>query len=152
MKPEEITIATNVPENDQLGIQHDGHEEPPHTGPVCEEPSTVQLGATAEQVATEFLLGKGYRIVERNFRCKIGELDVVARDAAGTLCFIEVRSRKNFDYGNAAETVNATKRRKVTRAAKAYLFFRRPEFDTARFDVVAITGGQIDLIVDAWRL
>src|SRR4249920_550030 len=114
MKPEEINIATSTTSmpstasmtsptsathervtrvlrsSDQLGLRYDGYEEPPHTGPVHEDPSTVQLGATAEQVATEFLLREGYRIVERNFRCKVGELDVVARDRNGTLCFIEV--------------------------------------------------------------
>src|SRR5450432_3861064 len=146
MKAEDITTpllqARAVRSDETLAFHITSSEDPPD--PVWEKPSTVRVGATAETIAAEFLIARGYRIIERNFRCKIGELDVVARDAEGTLCFIEVRSRKNHSYGNAAETVNQTKQRKVTRAAKAYLFFRKPEFDTARFDVVAITGDQID--------
>ena len=68
------------------------------------------------------------------------------------LCFVEVRSRGSHGQGLAAETVTSAKRRKVTRAAYAYLAQRQPRFDEARFDVVSITGERIDLIRDAWRL
>jgi putative endonuclease len=115
-------------------------------------PTTIEIGASAEQRAVYHLEHDGYRIVERNFKTKLGELDIVARDRAGELCFIEVRSRTNADFGNAAESVNHLKRGKVTKMAQLYLTQRQPRFDEARFDVVALTGDRIDLIRDAWRL
>jgi putative endonuclease len=116
-----------------------------------EDPTTIQRGASAETIAVRFLERRGYRIVERNFKTKLGELDIVARDGS-VLCFIEVRSRSDDHFGNAAESVNHVKRGKVTKMARIYLGQRRPAFDEARFDVVALTGDRIDLIRDAWRL
>jgi putative endonuclease len=114
-------------------------------------PSTVVVGASAETAATRLLLERGYRIVERNFRCKAGELDVIARDR-GVLVFVEVRSRTDADHGHAAEMVDAHKQRQVARVAELYLATRDLDYDEVRFDVVAITGGHAELIQDAWRL
>lgn len=112
--------------------------------------TTVDKGASAEARAVALLIRRGYTIVERNFRCKAGELDVVARDG-DVLCFVEVRSRADADHGHAAETVGPGKRRQVTRVATSYLALRAPVFVHSRFDVVAITGSEIELIQDAWR-
>jgi len=113
--------------------------------------NTIEVGATSEERAVDHLLRQGYRIVERNFRCKVGELDVIARDGR-TLVFVEVRSRRSAEYGSALEAVHWGKRKKVSRVAQAYLTVRRPHFETARFDVIAITGGELVHIQDAWRL
>lgn len=113
--------------------------------------NTVVLGASAEDAATRLLIERGYAIVERNFRCRAGELDLVARDR-GVLVFVEVRSRADADHGHAAEMVDAQKQRRVARVAEVYLATRAPEYDEVRFDVVAITGGEAELIQDAWRL
>jgi len=113
--------------------------------------TTISSGATAESQAVDLLVRRGYRIVERNYRCTIGELDIVARDR-GVLVFVEVRSRANSEHGHALEMVGRRKQRKVTRVAQSYLAWRRPLFDEARFDVVAITGSEIVLVQDAWRL
>jgi len=113
--------------------------------------NTLIAGASAEAAATRLLLERGYRIVERNFRCKAGELDLIALDR-NVLVFVEVRSRANDDHGHAAEMVSAHKQRQVARVAEHYLTLREPAYDEVRFDVVAITGGQIELIQDAWRL
>lgn len=115
------------------------------------ERTTIEVGATSEDRAVEHLVRQGYRIVDRNFRCKVGELDVIARDGR-TLVFVEVRSRRSGEFGSALEAVNWGKRTKVSRVAQAYLTLRRPRFDTARFDVVAITGGELVHVKDAWRL
>ena len=111
----------------------------------------MEVGATSEDRAVDFLVKRGYRIVERNYRCKVGELDVIARDG-GVLVFVEVRSRRSTEYGSALDAVSWGKRHKVTRVAQNYLMWRRPRFDEARFDVVAITGEDVVLIKDAWRL
>lgn len=116
-----------------------------------DERPTIEVGATSEDRAVSYLVRQGYRIVERNYRCKVGELDVVARDGS-TLVFVEVRSRHSAKFGSALEAVGPRKRRKVTRVAMAYLAWRRPRFDSARFDVVAITGDELVHIKDAWRL
>ncbi len=113
--------------------------------------TTLETGASAEQAASAELLRSGYRIVERNFRCDAGELDIIARDGE-VLVFVEVRSRANPEHGHAAEMVTPRKQRQVARVAAHYLQIRRPELDECRFDVVAITGGDIEIFKDAWRL
>jgi putative endonuclease len=113
--------------------------------------STIDTGGEAESRAVSLLVRKGYRIVERNFRCKSGELDVVARDGE-VLVFVEVRSRANAEHGDAAETVDHRKQRQVAKVAMHYIGLRDPHFTKSRFDVVAITGDDEVLIQDAWRL
>ena len=112
--------------------------------------STRDTGIAAESEAIAALRAAGYDIVEQNYRCKIGELDVIARDR-GVLVFVEVRSRADDSHGHAAEMVTRRKQRKVIRVALYYLGSEQPEFDECRFDVVAITGGVIDVIKDAFR-
>src|SRR5262245_11775712 len=114
------------------------------------ERTTIEVGATSEDRAVSHLVRQGYRIVERNYRCKVGELDVVARDG-NVLVFVEVRSRRSTEFGSALAAVSWQKRRKVTRVAQQYLVARRPKFAEARFDVVAITGSELVHIKDAWR-
>lgn len=114
-------------------------------------PTTIATGARNEEVAASYLAARGYRIVERNFRTKLGELDIIARDGS-VLVFVEVRSRATDLFGSALDAVNAAKRQKVSRLAEQYLTWRRPRFESARFDVVAITGDEVVLIRDAWRL
>ncbi|HEU0033609.1 MAG TPA: YraN family protein [Kofleriaceae bacterium] len=113
--------------------------------------TTIEVGANAEDRATAYLIDRGYTIVERNFEIKAGELDIIARDGA-ILVFVEVRSRANADHGHAVEMITPAKQRQVARIAGFYLQLRRPAYDEIRFDVVAITGDEILLVQDAWRL
>jgi putative endonuclease len=105
-------------------------------------------GRAAEDVAIEHLRGAGCRIVQRNFRCRIGEIDIVADDR-GTLVFVEVRSRQTARFGTAVEAVTAAKQRQVLRVAQVYLARRGPV--RCRFDVIGITGDQVTWIRDAFR-
>lgn len=111
----------------------------------------IQRGASAEADAAQLLATAGYRIVERNFRCKAGELDLVARDG-DVLVFVEVRSRGDDEHGAASEMIGRTKQRRVARVAAAYLAMMVPAFDECRFDIVAITAGELVLIKDAFRV
>jgi len=95
-------------------------------------------GADAERRAERFLEAEGLQILARNHRCRFGELDLVAADG-GTLVFVEVRLRSGDAYGTAAETIGATKRRKLFAAARHYLLTHRYDCPT-RFDVVALDG------------
>lgn len=84
-------------------------------------------------------LDQGWQVLERNFRCKVGEVDLICM-ADGVLVFIEVRQRSSSRYGSAAATVNSSKQRKLIKAAQAFLQ-RRPELATfpARFDVITLS-------------
>jgi putative endonuclease len=110
----------------------------------------VQRGASAEADAARLLVDAGYAIVERNFRCKAGELDIIARDGS-VLVFVEVRSRSDDEHGSAVEMIRRTKQRRVARVATYYLATAEPVFEECRFDIVAVTGGDAILIKDAFR-
>lgn len=111
----------------------------------------VLMGRVNERRAEEALVRRGYRIVERNFRGRMGELDLVAYDG-DILVFVEVRSRRSSEHGGALAALTPAKLRQVARVAALYLAARRPTFSTCRFDVVAITGDTLTLIPDAFRL
>lgn len=113
--------------------------------------STTTRGQHNEDRACAELVRRGYEIVERNYRCKLGELDIIARDGQ-TLVFVEVRSRGSASHGTALETIGPAKQRRIARVAQHYLMVRRPTFDTCRFDVIGITAGDLTLIKDAFRL
>ena len=111
----------------------------------------IQRGASAEADAAQLLLDAGYRIIERNFRCKAGELDIIARDGE-ILVFVEVRSRADDAHGGAIEMIRRGKQRRVARVAACYLELAAPAFDECRFDIVAITAGEAILLKDAFRV
>lgn len=113
--------------------------------------STVEKGQAGEERAVAMLRAAGLTIVERNYRCRLGEIDVVARDGA-TLVFVEIRTRARADRGSALETVRRGKQRRIARVAAHYLAVRRPSAPTMRFDVVGITAGEITHVKDAFRL
>ena len=109
-------------------------------------------GARGESIAARTLRDAGLTIVATNYRCDVGELDLVARDG-DLLVFVEVRSRAAGDHGDAVEMVIASKRRKVARVAAAYLAVEAPAwYLRARFDIIAITDDEIVWIPDAWRI
>lgn len=118
--------------------------------------TTVERGASNETRAAAALCAAGYELVERNYACAAGELDIVAVDRrrrrSGVLVFIEVRSRSRADHGSGAEMVSRAKQRRVAHIAAIYLAHRHPPYDLYRFDVVAITGDDVQIIEDAWRL
>ena len=110
----------------------------------------TERGAAAEADAARLLVEAGYTIIERNFRCKAGELDIIARDGS-VLVFVEVRSRSDDEHGSAVEMIRRTKQRRVARVATSYLATVEPVFEQCRFDIVAVTGGDAILIKDAFR-
>lgn len=93
-------------------------------------------GSDAEALASRFLQTQGLRLLERNVRCRRGEIDLVMRDG-DTLVFVEVRQRSRALWGSAAESITAQKRRKLSLAAQEYLQ-KHPTSGACRFDVVAI--------------
>lgn len=94
-------------------------------------------GLRGEDLAHRYLTGIGYLIIERNFKTRAGEIDLVARDRQTTV-FVEVKRRESSEHGTAAEFVNPSKIRKVVSAARIYAAKNRLEQTPMRFDVVAI--------------
>ena len=98
---------------------------------------------------------KGYRILERNYICKMGEMDIVAREK-DTLAFVEVKTRTTTAFGPPQLAVNLTKQMQLSKVALYFLKEKKLEDVKARFDVVAIllrpTGEEIELIKDAFDL
>jgi len=94
-------------------------------------------GVRAEDFCAELLQRAGLRVVERNWRCRLGEIDLIAEEGA-TVVFAEVRMRTAFGYGGAGESVTEGKRSRLLAAARLYLA-RRPQAE-CRFDVFLIDG------------
>jgi putative endonuclease len=96
------------------------------------------LGKSGEDLACEELVQRGYAILERRYRTRAGEIDIVAREG-DRLVFVEVKTRRSVRYGDPAEAVTAVKRRQIALMAADYLARRRPRARACRFDVVAVT-------------
>lgn len=95
------------------------------------------LGKRGEDLACEELEKRGYVIVDRRFRTRCGELDIVARDGA-VLVFVEVKARSGSDFGTPFDSVTWKKRQRLSQMAASYLFVKRLAGAACRFDVVAI--------------
>jgi len=96
--------------------------------------STGRLG---ESEAAGFLEKKGYRVLERNYRCRFGEIDIVARDGAA-IVFVEVKTRASDRFGTPGESVDSRKQLKITRTAQYYIESNRLGEVDMRFDVVGV--------------
>ena len=99
------------------------------------KPAMNRAGVRAEELCADLLRRAGLRVLARNWRCRHGEIDLVAEEGR-TLVFAEVRYRRNERYGGAAESVTAAKRARLVAAARLYLS-RRPDVD-CRFDVLLL--------------
>ena len=113
----------------------------------------ITTGKEGEKIAAAFLKKNGYRISEINFRCILGEIDIIARDK-GELVFIEVKTRKSIELGYPEQAVGIRKQKKMSQLALWYLQKKNITDTSARFDVVAITmlpsGNEIKLIKNAF--
>ncbi len=108
----------------------------------------IETGRKAEDLAASFLSAKGMTIVEKNFRAKVGEIDLVAKEG-DEIVFVEVRARSSRDFGGAAASVGGAKRRKLIRAANLWLQARGWD-GACRFDVVALDGARLEHIPSAF--
>ncbi len=107
-------------------------------------------GKLAEALVADYLQVRGLRLIERNYSCRLGEIDLILADGP-VLVFVEVRLRRNPGYGGAAASITAIKRQRILRAARHYLS-GKPE-PACRFDVVlldALAADRIEWIKDAF--
>ena len=115
--------------------------------------SKINTGKQGEKIAAAFLKKNGYRIIEKNFRCVLGEIDIIAREK-DELVFVEVKTRKSGELGYPEQAVGTKKQKKMSQLALWYLQKKNTTDAQARFDVVAITisasGKEIKLIKNAF--
>lgn len=102
-------------------------------------------GAAGEARAAAWYVERGYEVVERNWRCSEGELDLVVRRGAD-LVFVEVKARRTDRFGTPAEAVTPAKQRRLRRLASRYLEITGVHPSSLRFDVVAILGDDLEVI------
>lgn len=102
--------------------------------------TTREQGQYTEDLACQYLVNKGFKLLEKNFQCRFGEIDLIMQDHH-SIVFVEVRYRKSATFGSGAETITANKQSKLIKTASAYLQ-RHAKLNQypARFDVVSITG------------
>ncbi|MCL5975300.1 MAG: YraN family protein [Gammaproteobacteria bacterium] len=113
----------------------------------------LQSGKQAEQLACDYLQRQGLKLIQRNFHCRRGEIDLVMQDGQ-TLVFVEVRYRRNHSHGGALESITSSKQSRIITTAQHYLM-QSGWSHNCRFDVIAITAGSVDKIVwirDAFQL
>jgi len=114
-----------------------------------------ELGQKGEEIALRFLKKNGYRLIETNYTCPMGEVDIIARDK-DTLSFVEVKTRRSTSFGPPQLAVDQRKQEQLSRIALHYLKEKKLEGVKARFDVVAILlgpkGEEIELIRNAFDL
>ena len=100
-------------------------------------------GVPAENLAAAFLESQGLKVLERNYRCRFGEIDLIA-SSGSTLVFVEVRARRSSAFGGAAGSITAAKLRRLVAAARHYLARRRAD-SACRFDVVLLQGEEREI-------
>jgi putative endonuclease len=110
----------------------------------------VKRGVEAEAMAAAFLERQGLTILARNYRCRLGEIDLIARDLEATV-FVEVRSRASSSFGGAAASITAAKRQRLLKAARHYIS-RQRTVPQCRFDALLIEGDppRIEWLRDAF--
>ncbi len=115
-----------------------------------------EFGKKGEELAARHLTGLGYKVLEKNYRTKAGEIDIVAQDGQ-TIVFVEVKSRRDRSVGPPEMKVDYHKMRQITRAALLYLVRKKKSNSPCRFDVVGISAPQgeaaeITVIKDAFEM
>lgn len=114
-----------------------------------------EFGKRGEELAARHLSKLGYEVIDKNYRTQVGEIDIVAKEG-GTLVFVEVKSRRDENFGPPELAVNYRKRRQLTRAAFLYLTRKKKQNEPCRFDVVCVSvrpeGVKVSVIRDAFEL
>jgi putative endonuclease len=105
--------------------------------------TTTDIGRAAEDCACRYLQQRGLKLLERNYHCRLGEIDLIMHDA-GTTVFVEVRYRKSAKFGSGAESIDARKQRKLFASATHYLQKNKQAANQpCRFDVISLTPGAL---------
>ena len=109
----------------------------------------LKFGRDGESAALNFLKKKGYRILEKNFRTKVGEIDIIA-EQDGVIVFVEVKARADHEFGHPFNALTPAKQKKIIQTAQSFLVRKRISDKTLRFDVVALTTNTEG--PDSWKI
>lgn len=104
--------------------------------------NTTGIGNYGETAACEYLQSKGYKIIERNYNCKIAEIDIIAYDSNDVVCFVEVKTRKSSQFGYAYQAVTKEKINRMRKGAVSYIVSKDIK-NEVRFDVIEVYGSLI---------
>lgn len=104
---------------------------------LCMKAFNKDIGLLGEDISQSYLKDLGYRILEKNFRCKCGEIDLIAINK-GYICFIEVKTRYGSNFGSPAESVTYSKQHKIYKTAQVYILKNNIIYSNFRFDVMEI--------------
>ena len=105
-----------------------------------------QLGKLGEEKAANYLAGKGYKIIQQNYKCRIGELDIIAMEGK-TLVVIEVKTRNNLSYGLPCEAITASKKRHILRTLRHYITIHKLEDLNLRIDVMEVLSTEAGIYI-----
>ena len=116
----------------------------------------IYSGKNGEDLAVFCLLKQGYKIIERNYKTKLGEIDIIA-DCRGCICFVEVRAKNSLSFGAPEETIIKRKQLQISKAALLYIKKYKLQDKSCRFDVVSVEGvdkprPEVRLIENAFEL
>ena len=116
----------------------------------------IYSGKNGEDLAVSCLLKQGYKIIERNYKTKLGEIDIIA-DCRGCICFVEVRAKNSLSFGAPEETIIKRKQLQISKAALLYIKKYKLQDKSCRFDVVSVEGvdksrPEVRLIENAFEL
>lgn len=109
--------------------------------------SNYEKGLKGQRIAEDFLLEKGYEIIQRNYRIRSGEIDLIVRDG-GYVAFVEVKFRRGVEFGLPAEAVGSAKQKKIKRTALHYIVTNRLDNLDFRFDIVEVAEKAGEIIVN----
>jgi len=109
-------------------------------------------GNIAEDQAAKYLQNKGYKILARNFSCKMGEIDIIAEDSKKTIVFVEVKQRKTNLFGGGLAAVNKAKQKRITLTAAEYIKKTKINYFALRFDIITITGNDLQHYENAFTV
>ncbi|HUZ08909.1 MAG TPA: YraN family protein [Acidimicrobiales bacterium] len=118
-------------------------------GPTPDRPDRRLLGAVGEGLAAEWYRARGFEVLDRNWRCRLGEIDLVCR-SGDLLVICEVKSRSSDSFGAPVEAVTLAKRRRLRRLGTRWLAEHRVRCDRVRFDVVSVLGDRVGVVEDAF--
>jgi putative endonuclease len=130
MEKEDVSLIEKARATLRAGLRRKSQAETPSFGPP---------GKSGEDLAAAHLRREGLEVLSRNYRCRGGELDLVARDKDGTVVFVEVKERRTGTHGEGFEAVGPGKRRRLLRAAEHYASRHGLYEASLRFDVVSVT-------------
>ncbi len=113
--------------------------------------NTTDIGQLYEKKAADYLKSKGYSILDMNYRCRYGEIDIIAKASDHTIVFVEVKSRSNTRFGTSYDALSHSKCQKIRKTSNYYIFDKKLDWNRSyRYDVIVFQSGHVEHIINAF--